>query len=99
MTTVVCGHTHMPFLRLVDRRLVINPGSVGMPYGLPGGAWALLQNGAVTLHRKPIDVEATVARVVAESDYPNRQEWADYFVRATASDAEALTVFSPRDGR
>ncbi|MGO4385811.1 Chromate resistance protein ChrB [Specibacter sp. RAF43] len=31
--TVVCGHTHMPFIRLVDRRLVINPGSVGMPYG------------------------------------------------------------------
>ncbi|WP_308290929.1 metallophosphoesterase family protein [Micromonospora sp. RL09-050-HVF-A] len=34
--TVVCGHTHMPFTRLVDRRLVINPGSVGMPYGGPG---------------------------------------------------------------
>ena len=31
--TVVCGHTHMPFARLVDRRLVVNPGSVGMPYG------------------------------------------------------------------
>ena len=27
--TVVCGHTHMPFVRLVDRRLVLNPGSVG----------------------------------------------------------------------
>jgi predicted phosphodiesterase len=34
--TVVCGHTHMPFVRLVDLRLVINPGSVGMPYGRPG---------------------------------------------------------------
>lgn len=36
--TVVCGHTHMPFMRLVDRRLVINPGSIGMPYGRPGAA-------------------------------------------------------------
>ncbi|MEJ7755413.1 MAG: metallophosphoesterase family protein [Nocardioidaceae bacterium] len=40
--TVVCGHTHMPFVRLVDRRLVINPGSLGMPYGRAGGSWALL---------------------------------------------------------
>jgi predicted phosphodiesterase len=31
--TVVCGHTHMPFTRRVDRRLVVNPGSIGMPYG------------------------------------------------------------------
>lgn len=34
--TVVCGHTHTPFTRLVDRRLVVNPGSVGMPYGRVG---------------------------------------------------------------
>ena len=45
--TVVCGHTHMPFVRLVDRRLVINPGSVGMPYGGAGAHWALLRDGAV----------------------------------------------------
>jgi hypothetical protein len=37
--------------------------------------------------------------VVAESGYPDRQAWADYFVRARASDAEALTTFAPRDGR
>lgn len=99
VTTVVCGHTHMPFLRLVDRRLVLNPGSIGMPYGRPGGAWALLRDGAVTLHRTPVDVEQAIARVVAESTYPDRQEWADYYLRAIASDAEALTAFAPRDGR
>src|SRR5205085_694180 len=33
---VVCGHTHMPFDRLVNQRRVINPGSVGMAYGPPG---------------------------------------------------------------
>ncbi len=97
--TVVCGHTHMPFVRLVDRRLVINPGSVGMPYGRTGGAWALLHAGAVTLHNAPVDVDVAVARVVAESDYPDRQEWADYFLRAAASDTDALTAFGPRDGR
>src|SRR3954447_2061712 len=91
VTTIVCGHTHMPFVRLVDRRLVVNPGSVGMPYGSAGGHWALLDRGSVTLHRTPIDVDVAVARVMAESGYPDRQEWADYFLRSAASDAEALT--------
>lgn len=97
--TVLCGHTHMPFVRLVDRRLVINPGSVGMPYGRPGGNWALLRDGVVSLHRTVIDVEATIERIVAESTYPNRRGWAEYFIRSAASDVEALTVFGPRDGR
>lgn len=97
--TVVCGHTYMPFTRLVDRRLVANPGSIGMPYGRPGGSWALLRDGAVTLRRTELDVDAAIARVVAESHYPDRQEWADYYLRATSSDAKALTTFAPRDGR
>lgn len=97
--TVLCGHTHMPFVRLVDRRLVINPGSVGMPYGRPGGNWALLRDGVVSLHRTVIDIEATIERIVAESTYPNRRAWAEYFIRSAASDVEALTVFGPRDGR
>ena len=99
VATVVCGHTHMPFVRLVDRRVVVNPGSVGMPYGRAGGHWALLRDGAVSLHRTVLDVDAVVAAVVAGSHYPDRHDWADYFVRAEASDAEALTVFAPRDGR
>jgi putative phosphoesterase len=97
--TVVCGHTHMPFVRLVDRRLVINPGSIGMPYGRAGGAWALLKDGAVTLRRTIIDLDRAVAAVVAGSSYPDRQAWADEYVRAANSDADAITAFGPRDGR
>ena len=97
--TVVCGHTHMPFVRLVDRRLVVNPGSIGMPYGRAGGSWALLRGGAVTLHQTPVDVDAAVAALVAGSTYSDRQAWADHYLRATASDADALTAFAPRDGR
>jgi putative phosphoesterase len=97
--TIVCGHTHMPFVRLADRRLVINPGSVGMPYGRAGGHWALLRNGDASLRRTVIDVDEACAQVVAQSAFPGRQEWADYYIKAAASDAEALTVFGPRDGR
>ena len=96
---VVCGHTHMPFTRLVDRRLVINPGSIGMPYGRPGGHWALLKNGDASLRRVEIDVDAAIAAVVADSTYPDRAAWADDYLRAQASDADAIRAFGPRDGR
>lgn len=100
VSTVVCGHTHMPFVRLADRRLVVNPGSVGMPYGGAGAHWALLaDHGAVTMRRTRFDIDAACARVAAESTYPNARDFADYFLRSTASDADALRVFGPRDGR
>ncbi|MEU8023826.1 metallophosphoesterase family protein [Micromonospora haikouensis] len=96
--TVVCGHTHMPFARLADRRLVVNAGSVGMPYGGPGADWALLGPG-VQLRRTAFDVDAACARVAAESDFPDAAGWADEYLRSRYSDAEALAVFGPRDGR
>ena len=94
--TVVCGHTHMPFVRLVDRRLVVNPGSVGMPYGRVGGAWALLRDGQVSLRHTEIDADAVCARIIAESGYPDRAAWADEYVRSRNSDLDALRAFTPR---
>jgi predicted phosphodiesterase len=97
--TVVCGHTHMPFVRLVNRRLVINPGSIGMPYGRSGGAWALLRDGQVSLRHTTVDVDGAIAAVVAGSSYPERAEWAEAYLRSANSDADALEAFGPRDGR
>jgi predicted phosphodiesterase len=97
--TVVCGHTHMPFVRLAHRRLVVNPGSVGMPYGRPGAHWALLAGGAVTLRRSMFDLDGACAEIRQSSSYPEVADWVDYFLHARASDAEALGVFGPRDGR
>jgi putative phosphoesterase len=97
--TVVCGHTHMPFVRLAHRRQIINPGSVGMPYGRQGAHWALLANGAVSLRRSAFDPDAAAAVVCRDSSYPSVAEWADYFLYSRASDAEAITTFGPRDGR
>jgi predicted phosphodiesterase len=99
VTTVVCGHTHMPFVRLAHRRMVVNPGSVGMPYGRPGAHWALLRDGAVQLRRTDFDLDAAVAAITAASGYPDAAAFADYFVRSRASDVDAMTAFSPRDGR
>lgn len=98
VAAVVCGHTHMPFVRLVNGRLVVNPGSVGMPYGRAGAHWALLGPGAA-LRRTEYDYDAACARIAASSGYADAAQWADFFVRARASDAEALAIFGPRDGR
>jgi putative phosphoesterase len=97
--TVVCGHTHMPFVRLVERRLVVNPGSIGMPYGRSGGSWALLRRGQVELRHTDIDVAAAVAEVVHRSGYPGRRAWAEEYLHARNSDADALRAFGPGDGR
>ncbi|WP_018156314.1 metallophosphoesterase family protein [Demetria terragena] len=97
--TVVCGHTHMPFIRLVDRRLVINPGSIGMPYGRAGGSWALLDHGNVSLRHTVVDIDAAVAAVVDGSTFPDRQAWADEYVRAANSDVDAIRAFTPNEDR
>jgi predicted phosphodiesterase len=96
---VGCGHTHMPFVRLVDRRVVVNPGSVGMPYGRAGGAWAMLRDGQVSLRHTVVDLDAACRRIEAESGYPDRAAWAAEYVHSANSDADALRAFGPRDGR
>ena len=96
--TVVCGHTHMPYVRLAHGRLVVNPGSVGMPYGRRGAHWCLLGPGT-DLRVTPYDIPAAIARVTAECAYDGIEEWADYFLNARATDAEVLEAWGPRDGR
>ncbi|GAA4469624.1 metallophosphoesterase family protein [Phytohabitans houttuyneae] len=89
---VVCGHTHMPFDRLVTGRRVINPGSVGMAYGPPGAYWALL-GPTVQLQRTMYDVHAAAERIAA-SGFPNASGWAEEYVLRPHSDDDALHAFT-----
>jgi predicted phosphodiesterase len=89
---VVCGHTHMPFDRLAANRRVINPGSVGMPYGPPGAHWALL-GPDVMLRRTEYDTTAA-AGIIAASGYPHGEEWAREYVTSHYSSTEALAAFT-----
>lgn len=97
--TVICGHTHMPFVRLAAGRLVINPGSVGLPYGRAGAHWAILSKGTVAIGRTLIDPDVLVNEVIAGSNLPGAARWAEENLRNPASDVEALGAFGPRDGR
>ena len=99
VTTVVLGHTHMPFLRLAEGRTVINPGSVGLPYGRAGAHWALLADGAVTFGRTMHDVDELIAATIASSTMPGVRDWLEEFVRSPARDRDAMEAFGPRDGR
>jgi putative phosphoesterase len=58
---VVCGHTHRQFDRAVQRRRVINAGSVGRPYEpTPGAYWLTLGRG-VQLRRTTYDTASADA--------------------------------------
>lgn len=94
--TIVCGHTHMPFARQVDRRSVVNAGSVGMPYGAPGASWALLTADRVELRRTHFDTAAAAEQLAKQSSYPGIETWMDEYLRSNYSDTDALTAFRPR---
>ncbi|MEV0408438.1 metallophosphoesterase family protein [Actinoallomurus sp. NPDC050550] len=98
VTTIVCGHTHMPFTRLAAGRLVVNPGSVGMPYGRAGAHWALLGPG-VELRRTLLDVEAAAARIATDSTFEQAAAWADYCLNARCTEEDAFAIFVPHEGR
>jgi len=81
--TVVCGHTHMQFSRLIAGTHVVNAGSVGMPYeDEPGAYWALLGPGAE--HRRT-EYDATALAGIEtpiryfSDDRPSKAEVTEFF--------------------
>jgi predicted phosphodiesterase len=91
--TVVVGHTHMPFDRLADTRRIVNPGSVGLPYGHSGAAWALL-GPDVVLRRSAYDAQAAAAVLSASAAGLPGMDFIAATIQAVVSDAEALPAFS-----
>ncbi len=69
---VVCvGHTHKPYILEVGDKLVINPGSVGLPRdGDPRLSYAVMEERRVELKRLEYPVEAAVA-AVQETSLPD----------------------------
>jgi protein phosphatase len=58
------GHTHIPFRRSLESRLVVNPGSVGQPkHGRAEACYAIWQDGKTSLESVPYDVEPTVEKL------------------------------------
>jgi diadenosine tetraphosphatase ApaH/serine/threonine PP2A family protein phosphatase len=94
--TVVCGHTHMAFDRIVGGVRVVNPGSVGMPYGAPGAFWALL-GADVNLRRVEYDAQVAAERI-RRSAWPGADEFARENVLSVPSADDAFAFFRAHGG-
>jgi protein phosphatase len=63
---VLTGHTHLPFVMDIEKRRIVNPGSVGQPkHGSPAACYALWENGRLSLRSCHYPVEDTVKKVLA----------------------------------
>jgi len=71
---LILGHTHIPFIRHIENRLVINPGSVGQPRDRdPRASYMILETRGgdleVELRRVEYPIE-TVARKMLQEGFP-----------------------------
>jgi predicted phosphodiesterase len=96
--TVVCGHTHTQFDRIVGRLRIVNAGSVGAPFAPPAGAHWLLLGPEVQLRQTPYDV-ASAADQLRSTGCPLVEEVAIRYVLNPPSEAETLAMFAPADAR
>lgn len=60
---LLVGHTHVQMTRHLDDRMMLNPGSVGMPRGGSGAHYAVWDDGEVTLRSVAYDVPAVIAQL------------------------------------
>jgi putative phosphoesterase len=97
--TIVCGHTHVPIVRLASGRLVINPGSVGMPCGRKHPSWAILSQASVKLGSTMIYSADVARRILETSRFPGVNDWVQDYVLGAPSDVNAMEAFGPMDGR
>jgi predicted phosphodiesterase len=91
--TIVGGHTHVQFDRLIGDRRLVNAGSVGLPYEGEAGiaCWALL-GPDVELRRARYDVQRAV-EALDESGYPDGDAAVRGFLLEPSSADEATTHF------
>lgn len=96
VSVVVCGHTHMPFDRVIGGVRVVNAGSVGMPYGEPGADWLLLGPDIAFRHTR-YDL-AQAAERIRGTDYPQAHEFASRHVLQPPAAEEMLKLFDRMAG-
>lgn len=63
---LLVGHTHVPFLRRIGDKVVVNPGSLGQPRtGAPVASYAVCQDRRIEIKSFRYPVEATVEKLRA----------------------------------
>ncbi|WP_017434511.1 metallophosphoesterase family protein, partial [Saccharococcus caldoxylosilyticus] len=82
-SVIVCGHTHVPFLRKVSGKTIVNPGSVGLPSGAQGACWALL-GPDLTFIETPFD-RKQAAKEIRNTGAPYAWEFAEHILHPLVS--------------
>lgn len=90
--TVVCGHTHIQFNLIVEDKLIINAGSVGMPFGKTGADWLLFDKMIEFKHTK-YDLKAA-AESIRRSNYPFAESFAANNILNPPSEEDALRMLT-----
>lgn len=61
---ILCGHTHIPALRRVNAKWIVNPGSLGQPrHGLPSATYAVWEDGGLKIQHIDYDPAPTIQRL------------------------------------
>lgn len=62
---VLVGHTHVPFIRGIGERILLNPGSIGQPKtDNPEACYAIWEDGEFNLKRYPYPLHETEDQIV-----------------------------------
>jgi len=69
------GHIHRPFIRYVNGKIIMNPGSVGLPFdGMPLASYGIIEvegkNVQTEIHRVEYDIKQVI-KMYEKNDYPN----------------------------
>lgn len=89
---VVCGHTHMQFDMMVGGTRIVNPGSIGMPFGAPGADYLLLGPG-VDLKHISYDLEGAAGRI-RQTAYPKAEDFASRNLLHPPSEQQILETYA-----
>lgn len=89
---VVCGHTHMQFDMMVGGTRIVNPGSIGMPFGAPGADYVLLGPG-VDLKHISYDLEGAAGRI-RQTAYPKAEDFASRNLLHPPSEQQILETYA-----
>jgi len=61
---ILMGNTHIPAIRQLDGKLLVNPGSLGQPrYGVPDPTYAIWEDGEVRIRHLHISHDRTIAKI------------------------------------
>jgi predicted phosphodiesterase len=89
---VVCGHTHMPFDRVVGGVRVVNAGSVGMPFGRTGADWIVIGAGIEFRHTS-YELRKAAERI-RQTSYPDAHDFAERYILDSPTEASMLQAFT-----